>query len=91
LVGPVVLVNVHAVLALGAAPMNGPQEVDGPVIQLDPHAMDDGQPPEAQEGGHNNHFLHNVEMNYMFAQDWQPDPVFQLHMERKRSAQFYRI
>jgi hypothetical protein len=53
--------------------------------------MDDGQPPEAQEGGHNNHFLHNVEMNYMFAQDWQPDPVFQLHMERKRSAQFYRI
>jgi hypothetical protein len=27
----------------------------------------------------------------MFAQDWQPDPMFQLHMERKRSAQFYRI
>jgi hypothetical protein len=30
-------------------------------------------------------------MNFMFAQEWQPDPVFQLHMERKRSAQFYRI
>jgi hypothetical protein len=51
LVGPIVPVNVSVVLALGVAPMNGPQEVDGPVIQLDPHAMDDGQPPEAPEGG----------------------------------------
>jgi hypothetical protein len=50
-VGPVVPVNVPVVLALNAAPINGPQEVDGPVIQLDPHAMNDGQPLEAQEGG----------------------------------------
>jgi hypothetical protein len=30
-------------------------------------------------------------MNYMFIQDWQPDPVFLIHMERRRSAQLYRI
>lgn len=30
-------------------------------------------------------------MNFMFAQDWQPDSVFQLHMEIKRMAQFYRL
>jgi hypothetical protein len=32
-----------------------------------------------------------MEMNFMFAQEWQPDPVFQMHLERKRSAQLYRI
>jgi hypothetical protein len=32
-----------------------------------------------------------MEMNFMFAQEWQPDPVFQLHLERKRSTQLYRI
>jgi hypothetical protein len=91
-VGPVMPGNVSAVLALNAAPINGPQEVDGPVIQLDPLVVNDGQPPEAQEGGHNNnHFFHNVEMNFMFAQEWQPDPVFQMHLERKRPAQLYRI
>ena len=37
--------------ALNDAPINGPQEVDGPVIQLDPHAMDDGQPPRSFGGG----------------------------------------
>jgi hypothetical protein len=50
-VGPVMPGNVSAVLALNAAPINGPQEVDGPVIQLDPLVVNDGQPPEAQEGG----------------------------------------
>jgi hypothetical protein len=32
-----------------------------------------------------------VELNYMFAQDWRPDPVLLSHLERKRNAQFYRI
>jgi hypothetical protein len=50
-VGPVMPGNVSAVLALNAAPINGPQEVDGPVIQLDPLVVNDGQPLEAQEGG----------------------------------------
>jgi hypothetical protein len=35
LVGPVMPVNDHVVLALGAAPLDGPQEVDGPIIQMD--------------------------------------------------------
>jgi hypothetical protein len=30
-------------------------------------------------------------MNFMFAPEWQPDPVFQMHMSRKRNAQFYRL
>jgi hypothetical protein len=37
--------------ALNDAPINGPQEVDGHVIQMDPLAVNDGQPPEAQDGG----------------------------------------
>jgi hypothetical protein len=32
-----------------------------------------------------------VVLNYMFSQDWQPDPVLLSHLERKRNAQFYRI
>jgi hypothetical protein len=73
--------------ALNDAPINGPQEADGPVIQMDPLAVNDDQPPEAQDGGqNNNHFFHNMEMNFMFTQEWQPDPVFQMHLERKRSA-----
>ena len=43
--------NVPDVPALNAAPINGPQEVDDPVIQLDPLAVNVGQPPEAQLGG----------------------------------------
>jgi hypothetical protein len=78
--------------ALNVAPINGPQEVDGPVIQMDPLAVNAGQPPKAQDGGqNNNHFFHNLEMNFMFTQEWQPDPVFQMHLERRRSAQLYRI
>jgi hypothetical protein len=82
-------VNVPVVLALGVAPLNGPQEVDGPIIQS---PRNGGCPaPRCSTEGQNNHFFNNVEMNYMFAQDWQPDPVFQMHMERKRTAQFYRL
>jgi hypothetical protein len=33
----------------------------------------------------------NVVLNFMFSQDWQPDPVLLSHLERKRNAQFYRI
>jgi hypothetical protein len=49
------------------------------------------QKPKRGGGQNNNHFFHNMEMNFMFAQEWQPDPVFQMHLERKRSAQLYRI
>jgi hypothetical protein len=78
--------------ALNVFPFNGPQEVDGLVIQMDPPAINAGQPPLAQDGGQNNNqFFHNLEMNFMFTQEWQPDLVFQMHLERKRSAQFYRI
>jgi hypothetical protein len=36
--------------ALNDAPINGPQEVDGPVIQMDPLAVNVGQPPEPKMG-----------------------------------------
>jgi hypothetical protein len=57
LVGPVEPVNVPVVLALGVAPLNGPQEVDGPIIQVDHQEMEDVPPPDAQPVGQNNHFL----------------------------------
>jgi hypothetical protein len=41
LVGPVVHNNVPAILALGAAPLNGPQEVDGPLNQGDHQELED--------------------------------------------------
>jgi hypothetical protein len=45
-------------LAFNAAPFNGPQEVDGPVIQMDLPPINAGQPPQAQDGGpNNNHFF----------------------------------
>jgi hypothetical protein len=58
--------NVPAVLALGAAqpilpvmvaPMNGPQEVDGPIIPVDPQEMADVPLLGVQSVGQNNHFL----------------------------------
>jgi hypothetical protein len=59
---------------------------------MDPLLFIAGQPHHAQDGEpNNNQFLQNLEMNFMLTQEWQPDPVFQMHMERKRSAQFYRI
>jgi hypothetical protein len=30
-------------------------------------------------------------MNFMFSQEWLPDPVFQMFEERKRAAQFSRL
>jgi hypothetical protein len=45
------LEDVPHVSALNAAPINGSQEVDDPVIQMDPLAVNADQPPEAQEGG----------------------------------------
>jgi hypothetical protein len=79
-------------LTFNVAPFNVPQEVDGPVIQMAPPPVNAGQPPQAQDGGpNNNQFFQNLEMNFMLTQEWQPDPVFQMHMERKRSAQLYRI
>jgi hypothetical protein len=91
LVGLVVHNNVPAILALGVAPPNGPLEVDGPLNQGDHQEVEDILLPDAQPGEQMNNDFNNVEMNYMFAQDWQPDPVFLIHMERKRRAQFYRI
>jgi hypothetical protein len=91
LVGPVLHNNVPAILALGAAPLNGPQEVDGPLNQGNHQELEDILLPDAQPGEQINNGINNVEMNYMFAQDWKPDPIFLLHMERKRSAQLYRI
>jgi hypothetical protein len=37
--------------AFNVAPFNGPQEVDGLVIQMDPLPVNAGQPPQAQDGG----------------------------------------
>jgi hypothetical protein len=91
LVGPVVHNNVPVILALGAAPQNGPQEVDDPIYQGDHQELEDILLPDAQPGEQINNGLNNVEMNYMLTQDWQSDPVFLIHMERKRSAQLYRI
>jgi hypothetical protein len=91
LVGPVVHNNAPAILALGAAPPNEPQEVDGPLNQGDHQELEDILLPVAQPGEQMNNDFNNVEMNYMFAQDWQPDTVFLIHKERKRRAQFYRI
>jgi hypothetical protein len=52
--------------AFNAAPFNGPQEVDGPVLQMDPLPLIAGQPPQAQDGEpNNNQFLQNLEMNFM--------------------------
>jgi hypothetical protein len=84
-------VNVLAVLALGVAPPNGPQEVDGPLNQVNHQELEDAPLPAAQPVGQINHVFNNVEMNYMFAQDWQLDPVFQMHMERKRTTEFYKL
>lgn len=53
--------------------------------------MEDAPLPNANQVGQNNHFPNNMEMNYMFAPEWQPDPVFHMHMERKRSTQFFRL
>jgi hypothetical protein len=47
--------------------------------------------PDAQPGEPNINGPNIVELNYMFAQDWRPDPVLLSHLERKRNAQFYRI
>jgi hypothetical protein len=90
-VGPVPNFNAPAPLALGDLPMIGPQEVDGPPIQGVLHVpgdivIPDAQPAEPNVNGHN-----NVRLNFMFSQDWQPDPVLLSHLERKRNAQFFRI
>jgi hypothetical protein len=53
-------------LAFNVAPFNGPQEVDGPVIQMDPLPVNAGQPPQVQDGGpNNNQFFQNLEMNFI--------------------------
>jgi hypothetical protein len=41
----------------------------------------DAQPVEPNVNGPN-----NVLLNFMFLQDWQPDPVLLSHLERKRNA-----
>jgi hypothetical protein len=46
----------------------------------------DAQHEEPNINGHN-----NVMLNYMFTQDWRPDPVLLSHLERKRNAQLHRI
>jgi hypothetical protein len=72
-------------------PFNGPQEVDGPVLQVD-HIPDiDDLPHQAHVGEPNNNHFQNLEMNFMFSQEWHHDPVFQMLEERKRSAQFSRL
>jgi hypothetical protein len=87
--------NGHVLLGDGfdinAVPFIGPQEVDGPVPQVDHvHDMED-LPHQAHVGEPNNNHLQNLEMNFMLSQEWQPDPVFQMFEERKRSAQFSRL
>jgi hypothetical protein len=42
--------------------------------------------PDAQPGEQINNGPNIVVMNYMFTQDWQPDPVFLIHMERKKEC-----
>jgi hypothetical protein len=70
LVMPVVHNNVPAILALGVAPPNGPQEVDGPLNQGDRQELEDILLPDAQPGEQMNNDFNNVEMNYLFTQDW---------------------
>jgi hypothetical protein len=78
-------------MLLGDAPLFGPQEVDGPVQQVDHvHDLED-LPHQAHVGEPNNNHPQNLEMNFMFSQEWLPDPVFQMFEERKRAAQFSRI
>lgn len=53
--------------------------------------MEDVLQPGVRLDANNDQFNNNVEINYMFAPEWQPDPVFQNHMSRMRNAQFYRL
>jgi hypothetical protein len=76
---------------LGDAPMIGLQEFDGPPIQGDLHVPGDIVIPDAQPVEPNVNGPSNVVLNFMFSQDWQPDPVLLSHLERKRNDQFYRI
>jgi hypothetical protein len=46
----------------------------------------DAQPVEPNANGPS-----NVVLNFMFSEDWQPDPILLSHLERKRNVQFYRI
>lgn len=67
-------------------PLNVQGEVDGPLVQEVPHGgdqiMEDVLQPGVQLDGDNDQFNNNVEINYMFAPEWQPDPVFQNHISR---------
>jgi hypothetical protein len=90
-VWPVLHFNAPALLAMGDVPMNGLQEIDGPPFQGDLHVPGDIIIPDAQPAEPNNNGPNNVVLNYMFSQDWRPDPVLLSHSERKRNAQFYRI
>jgi hypothetical protein len=62
-----------------------------PPNQGDLHVPRDILIPDAQPEEQINNGPNNVVLNYMFSQDWQPDPVLLSHLERKRNAQFYRI
>jgi hypothetical protein len=83
--------NAPAIPVVDGIPLNDLQEIDGPPIQGGPHVPGDIVLPDAQPGGPNINDPNIVEMNYMFAQDWRPDPVLLSHLERQRNAQFYRI
>jgi hypothetical protein len=83
--------NAPALPVVGGVPLNGLQEIDGPPIQGGLHVPGDIIIPDAQLEGPNINDPNNVELNYMFSQDWRPDPVLLSHLERKRNAQFYRI
>jgi hypothetical protein len=48
-------------------------------------------PPQAHVDEPNNNHPQNFKMNFMFHQEWQPDPVFQMFEERKRVVQFSRL
>jgi hypothetical protein len=90
-IGPVLPFNAPALPVVDGVPLNDLQEIDGPPIQGGPHVPGDIVLPDAQPGGPNINGPNIVELNYMFAQDWRPDPVLLSHLERKRNAQFYRI
>jgi hypothetical protein len=83
--------NAPALPAVGGVPLNGLQKIDGSPIQGDLQVPGGNFIPDAQPEEPNINGPNNVMLNYMFTQDWRPEPVLLSHLERKRNAQFYRI
>jgi hypothetical protein len=69
-VGTVLPFNAPALPAVGGAPLNGLQVIDGPPIQGDLQVPRDNFIPDAQPVEPNINGPNNVMLNYMFTQDW---------------------